>query len=109
MNRIQQIKTIALTAIAPIVWGSTYIVTTEALPPDSPLIASTIRALPAGVLLVLISRACPTGLWWHRMAVLGFLKKGKACGPDSVPAELWVAMAEDDEALQHLLLVCNAA
>ncbi|WP_017223203.1 EamA family transporter [Moritella dasanensis] len=76
MNRIQQIKTIALTAIAPIVWGSTYIVTTEALPPDSPLIASTIRALPAGVLLVLISRACPTGLWWRRMAVLGFLNIG---------------------------------
>jgi len=76
MNRIQQIKTIALTAIAPLVWGSTYIVTTETLPPDSPLIASTIRALPAGVLLVFISRAWPTGMWWHRMAVLGFLNIG---------------------------------
>ncbi|MFT5879145.1 MAG: putative blue pigment (indigoidine) exporter [Moritella sp.] len=76
MNKIQQIKTIALTAIAPIVWGSTYIVTTEALPPESPLIASTIRALPAGVLLVLISRTWPTGLWWLRMAVLGFLNIG---------------------------------
>ncbi|MCG6403299.1 EamA family transporter [Vibrio fluvialis] len=76
MNRIQQIKTIALTAIAPIVWGCTYIVTTEALPPESPLIASTIRSLPAGVLLVLISRAWPTGLWWLRMAVLGFLNIG---------------------------------
>ncbi|EKO3366490.1 EamA family transporter [Vibrio fluvialis] len=76
MNRIQQIKTIALTAITPIVWGSTYIVTTEALPPESPLIASTIRSLPAGVLLVLISRAWPTGLWWLRMAVLGFLNIG---------------------------------
>ncbi|EMX0223901.1 EamA family transporter [Vibrio fluvialis] len=76
MNRIQQIKTIALTAIAPIVWGSTYLVTTEALPPESPLIASTIRSLPAGVLLVLISRAWPTGLWWLRMAVLGFLNIG---------------------------------
>ncbi|EKO3506831.1 EamA family transporter [Vibrio fluvialis] len=76
MNRIQQIKTIALTAIAPIVWGSTYIVTTEALPPESPLIASTIRSLPAGVLLVLISRAWLTGLWWLRMAVLGFLNIG---------------------------------
>ncbi|QUF67822.1 EamA family transporter [Vibrio fluvialis] len=76
MNRVQQIKTIALTAIAPIVWGSTYIVTTEALPPESPLIASTIRSLPAGVLLVLISRAWPTGLWWLRMAVLGFLNIG---------------------------------
>lgn len=76
MNRVQQIKTIALTAIAPIVWGSTYIVTTEALPPESPLIASTIRSLPAGVLLVLISRAWPTGLWWLRIAVLGFLNIG---------------------------------
>ncbi|MGC9493767.1 DMT family transporter [Vibrio genomosp. F10] len=76
MNRIQQVKTIALTAIAPIVWGSTYIVTTEALPPESPLIASTIRSLPAGIVLVLISRAWPTGLWWLRMAVLGFLNIG---------------------------------
>jgi probable blue pigment (indigoidine) exporter len=76
MNKNQKIKTIALTAIAPIVWGSTYIVTTEMLPPDSPLIASTIRALPAGLLLVLICRVCPTGLWWHRMALLGFLNIG---------------------------------
>ncbi|MBL4830376.1 MAG: EamA family transporter [Aliivibrio sp.] len=76
MNRIQQIKTIGLTAIAPIVWGSTYIVTTEALPPESPLIASTIRALPAGILLVLISRASLSGMWWLRMAVLGFLNIG---------------------------------
>ncbi|WP_016800027.1 DMT family transporter, partial [Vibrio cyclitrophicus] len=76
MNRIQQVKTIALTAIAPIIWGSTYIVTTEALPPESPLIASTIRSLPAGILLVLISRAGLTGLWWLRMAVLGFLNIG---------------------------------
>ncbi len=76
MNRIQQIKTIGMTAIAPIVWGSTYIVTTEALPPESPLIASTIRALPAGILLVLISRASLSGMWWLRMAVLGFLNIG---------------------------------
>ena len=76
MIRIQQIKTIALTAIAPIVWGSTYIVTTEALPPESPLIASTIRALPAGILLVLISRIKPAGMWWLRLATLGFLNIG---------------------------------
>lgn len=76
MNKIQQIKTIALTAIAPIVWGSTYIVTTEALPAESPLIASTIRSLPAGVLLVLISRAWPVGMWWSRIAILGFLNIG---------------------------------
>lgn len=76
MNRFQQMKTVALTAVAPIVWGSTYIVTTEALPPESPLIASTIRALPAGLLLVLLSRTLPSGLWWSRMVVLGFLNIG---------------------------------
>ncbi len=76
MNRIQQMKTLGLTAIAPIIWGSTYIVTTEALPPESPLIASTIRALPAGILLVLISRASLSGMWWLRMAALGFLNIG---------------------------------
>ncbi|WP_295893690.1 EamA family transporter [uncultured Vibrio sp.] len=76
MSRVKQIQTIALTAIAPIVWGSTYIVTTEALPADSPLIASTVRALPAGILLVLLSRAWLTGMWWARMAALGFLNIG---------------------------------
>ncbi|MGF1764209.1 EamA family transporter [Aliivibrio kagoshimensis] len=76
MNRIQQMKTLGVTAIAPIIWGSTYIVTTEALPPESPLIASTIRALPAGILLVLISRASLSGMWWLRMAALGFLNIG---------------------------------
>jgi probable blue pigment (indigoidine) exporter len=76
MNKFQQIKTIALTAIAPIVWGSTYIVTTEALPPESPLIASTIRALPAGILLVVASKTLLTGMWWFRLAVLGFLNIG---------------------------------
>jgi probable blue pigment (indigoidine) exporter len=76
MNSIQQIKTIGLTAIAPIIWGTTYIVTTETLPLESPLIASTVRALPAGLLLVLINRTLPTGLWWLRMATLGFLNIG---------------------------------
>ncbi|MDX1303567.1 EamA family transporter [Photobacterium sp.] len=76
MSGLHQIKTIVLTAIAPIVWGSTYIVTTELLPPESPLLASTIRALPAGVLLVLISKAFPSGLWLLRLALLGFLNIG---------------------------------
>jgi len=76
MNKIQQVKTVVLTAIAPVVWGSTYVVTTEALPPESPLFASTIRALPAGVLLVLISRKFPEKLWWLRISVLGFLNIG---------------------------------
>ncbi|WP_448550372.1 EamA family transporter [Thalassotalea fusca] len=69
-------KIIALTAIAPIIWGSTYIVTTEALPVESPLMASTIRALPAGLLLVLLSKAKLQQSWWLKMTALGFLNIG---------------------------------
>ncbi len=43
---------LALTGIAPAIWGSTYIVTTELLPGGYPLTAAVLRALPAGLLLL---------------------------------------------------------
>jgi probable blue pigment (indigoidine) exporter len=61
-----------LTAIAPAIWGSTYLVTTEWLPQGYPLTVSVIRALPAGLLLLLAVRQLPSGLWWPRV-VLGAL------------------------------------
>jgi len=73
---LHQIKTIVLTAFAPIVWGSTYIVTTELLPAESPLLAATIRALPAGLLLVLFGKTLPSSVWLARLGVLGFLNIG---------------------------------
>ncbi|AFR10845.1 EamA family transporter [Nocardiopsis alba] len=65
-----------LTALAPVVWGSTYLVTTEFLPPDRPLLASLARALPAGLILLALSRTLPTGVWWWRSLVLGTLNIG---------------------------------
>ncbi len=62
-----------LTAMAPAVWGSTYFVTTEFLPAGYPLTAATLRALPAGLLLLLLVRRLPEGLWWGRALVLGAL------------------------------------
>jgi probable blue pigment (indigoidine) exporter len=62
-----------LTAIAPVIWGSTYIVTTEFLPNFSPMAAAMLRALPAGLLLLLIVRRLPTGIWWARIFILGAL------------------------------------
>lgn len=44
-----------LTALAPMIWGSTYIVTSQLPPPDRPFTAACIRALPAGVLLLLFT------------------------------------------------------
>lgn len=64
------------TALAPLVWGSTYLVTTEFLPPDRPLIAAVLRCLPAGVLLLLFTRQLPARGQWGRMALLGFLNIG---------------------------------
>lgn len=67
---------LAATALAPTVWGSTYAVTTELLPPDRPLLAAVLRALPAGLLLVAATRTLPSGSWWWRSMVLGTLNIG---------------------------------
>ncbi|PVU82699.1 EamA family transporter [Cellulomonas sp. WB94] len=61
------------TAAAPALWGSTYLATTTLLPADRPLLAATLRALPAGVLLLLMCRRLPHGIWWWRSWVLGTL------------------------------------
>ena len=44
------------TALAPMTWGTTYIVATTWLPPDRPLLAAVGRALPAGLLLLALTR-----------------------------------------------------
>ncbi|MGO4713516.1 EamA family transporter [Bradyrhizobium sp. 2TAF24] len=62
-----------LTAIAPAIWGSTYLVTTQLLPAGHPMTVAMLRALPAGLLLLLMVRQLPTGVWWLRTALLGIL------------------------------------
>ena len=76
MDKYQTSMNVALTALAPIVWGSTYIVTTELLPADLPLLASVIRALGAGLALLLFCKIRPSGIWWGKIAVLGLLNIG---------------------------------
>lgn len=65
--------TLALTALAPAIWGSTYVATTELLPAGYPLHVAMLRALPAGLLLLLVVRTLPHGHWWWRVTVLGAL------------------------------------
>jgi probable blue pigment (indigoidine) exporter len=60
-----------ITALAPLIWGSTYVVTTELLPAGYPITASALRALPAGLLLLVIVRQLPKGEWWWKSALLG--------------------------------------
>jgi probable blue pigment (indigoidine) exporter len=69
-------KWVALTAVAPIAWGSTYVVTRQLLPPDQPLWGAALRALPAGLLLLAVARRLPRRDWWWRSLVLGTLNVG---------------------------------
>lgn len=65
-----------VSALAPAIWGSTYLVTTQLLPPDRPLLAAAVRALPAGLVLLAFGRILPRGIWWWRALVLGTLNIG---------------------------------
>ena len=69
-------RDVLLAAVAPIVWGSTYLVTTEFLPPDRPLLVGALRALPVGLWIVAGYGALPKGWWWWRVLVLGTLNIG---------------------------------
>ena len=64
------------TAFAPAVWGTTYVVTTVFLPEDHALWSGALRALPAGLLLLALSRTLPQGGWWWKALVLGILNIG---------------------------------
>ena len=68
-------RLLLLTGIAPALWGTTYLIS-DWLPPDRPLLAATVRALPAGLLLLALAPRLPTGSWWWRAAVLGILNIG---------------------------------
>lgn len=67
---------VLLTATAPAVWGTTYVVTTTLLPDASPVWSSVLRALPAGLIGLLFCRRLPHGQWIWKSCVLGLLNMG---------------------------------
>jgi len=72
--------TAGITVLAPIAWGTTYIVITELLPGDRPLFLATMRVAPAALALlaagVLVSPWRPRGAEWWRTATLGLFNFG---------------------------------
>jgi probable blue pigment (indigoidine) exporter len=76
MDKRNVFGNVLLTSLVPIIWGSTYLVTTEFLPPDIPLISAMLRALPAGLVILLFSRQLPKGQWWLKSILLGVLNIG---------------------------------
>ncbi len=69
-------KAQAATGLAPAIWGTTYLTTTQLLPAGRPLLGAVLRALPAGLVLIAIGRRLPNGIWWWRALVLGALNIG---------------------------------
>ncbi|MER5392914.1 EamA family transporter [Saccharopolyspora sp. NPDC002686] len=72
----KNLPNVVLTAFAPAVWGTTYVVTTELLPVGHPLFAGLMRALPAGLIALAMTRVLPRGAWWGKAALLGVLNIG---------------------------------
>ena len=54
---------VLLTALAPVIWGSTYWVSTQHLAGWSPMTVALLRALPAGLVLLVWVRVLPRGIW----------------------------------------------
>jgi len=71
---------IALTVLAPVSWGSTYVTVTGLFPPDRPLFVAAVRVLPAGLVLLgagaLASPSRPRGTQWLRCVLLGLANFG---------------------------------
>lgn len=62
-----------LTALAPILFSSTYVVATTMLPPDRPFTGALIRVLPAGLLLLLWQRKLPKRNEWGKLLTLAMV------------------------------------
>nr|WP_319554177.1 EamA family transporter [uncultured Vibrio sp.] len=67
------ITLIFTTALAPIIWGTTYYLTTEFLPPNQPFLSAAIRSLPAGLVLLLFFREKIDRLTRKRLFILSIL------------------------------------
>jgi len=71
-----RVALIATTMLAPLAWGTTYATTTQFLPENAPMLTALLRALPAGLLLLALTRTLPRGAWWWKASVLGILNVG---------------------------------
>jgi len=67
---------ILATALAPMIWGSTYIVASELLPQNIPFTSAAIRVLPGGLMLLALAFALPKPGQWPKLLLLSLLNIG---------------------------------
>jgi len=70
------LRTILITLLGPMLWGTTYAVFTETLPISHPLLTGALRALPAGLILLALNPRIPPLEALKRHAVIGFINIG---------------------------------
>lgn len=70
------IRTILITLLGPMLWGTTYAVFTETLPVSHPLLSGAMRALPAGLILLALKPRIPPRAALMRHAAIGFSNIG---------------------------------
>lgn len=61
-----------LAVLTPVIFGTTYLLTTQFLPPNRPLLVATMRSLPTGLVLIIGAKIPPPG-WRWRFVVLSVL------------------------------------
>jgi probable blue pigment (indigoidine) exporter len=61
-----------LAVLPPVIFGTTYLLTTQFLPPGRPLLAATMRSLPTGLVLIVGAPLPPRG-WRLRLVFLSVL------------------------------------
>jgi probable blue pigment (indigoidine) exporter len=72
VSRLNDRRWAYLAVVSPVIFGTTYLLTTQFLPPDRPMLAATMRALPTGLVLIIGTRLPPPG-WRLRFALLSVL------------------------------------
>jgi probable blue pigment (indigoidine) exporter len=77
IDRSPLARLVLLTLLAPVAWGTTYVIVTETLPPNRPLFVAAMRVVPAGLLLVVVQAVRtgwrPRGSQWWRMGLLALV------------------------------------
>ncbi len=70
------LKNTLLTLIAPLLWGSTYMITALFIPINRPIFVALMRGLPIGLILLLYYRKWPQKQWLLKTFILGTLNIG---------------------------------
>ena len=92
---------LVIAAVAPLLWGTNFFITTEYLPADAALWIAFWRAFPLAVVWLLFIRRAPLSGWWFKLLILSAANVGLF-----FPLLFWAAYVMPG-GLGTLLVACN--